>query len=450
MKFLKIQRPKLFLLILVCNVLSIKAQDWMVTEVAALPEKVANNAVCEGFIGDTPYLYSFGGIDSTKEHSGIHLRSFRYNTITNEVETIPDLPDNLGKIAAGASRIGNIIYIIGGYHVYSNGTEISSAKVHRYDILNNTYLEDGAPIPIAIDDHVQAVWRDSLIYVVTGWSNNTNRREVQIYNPSNDTWSVGTSTPNSNSYKSFGASGAIIGDTIYYYGGASLSGAFNIQNQLRKGVINPDDPTAITWSFSVPDTQMKGYRMAATTVFDQVHWIGGSAVTYNFDGIAYNGSGGVPPVNRAIYWDVNQTEYWQQSFLNEFPMDLRGIASINDTLKFLAGGMLSGQAVTNKIYKLEWDNSIVETQEVNIAKTIVELYPNPVIGNDLFITIAEQYSSEPSRLEVFNAQGQLVLTEKYETISKTLAVSMQNLPKGSYVVKLTIGKEQLVEKIVKQ
>ena len=85
-----------------------------IKEVSTLPEAVSNNAGCEGFVDGTPYLYSFGGIDSTKIYSGIHLRSFRTNLESLKSERIPDLPDSLGKIAAGASRIGNIIYIIGG------------------------------------------------------------------------------------------------------------------------------------------------------------------------------------------------------------------------------------------------------------------------------------------------------------------------------------------------
>ena len=79
-----------------------------------LPEPVSNNAVCEGFVNDTAYVYSFAGIDFSKKYSGIHLRAFRFNTITGKSERIADLPDTLGKVAAAASRIGNIIYITGG------------------------------------------------------------------------------------------------------------------------------------------------------------------------------------------------------------------------------------------------------------------------------------------------------------------------------------------------
>ena len=121
---------------------------------------------------------------------------------------------------------------------------------------------------------------------------------VQIYDPATNSWTVGTPTPDNHEYKSFGASGAIVGNTIYYFGGAAIGNKFPIQNQLRKGVINPNEPTDITWSISIPDPKMVGYRMAATTVGNQVHWIGGSGVTYNYNGIAYNGSGGVPPIKQ--------------------------------------------------------------------------------------------------------------------------------------------------------
>lgn len=324
-----------------------------VTQIGSLPEAVSNNAVVEGFISDTPYLFSFGGIDATKESSGIHLRSYRYNIVTGVAEQIPDLPDTLGKIASAASRIGNIIYIAGGYHVLSDGSEITSDKLHRYDITNNVFLDDAPDIPVPTDDQVQAVWNNQLIYLITGWSQMANIPNVQIYDPQQNIWMTGTPVPENDNYESFGASGTIIGNTIYYFGGAMSSGGFGIQNQLRIGSINPDDPTQITWDSTVPDTSVQGYRMAATTVNNQLHWIGGSKNTYNFDGIAYDGSGGVSPAQRDLYTEID-TIQWEENIAPQFPMDLRGIANVNDTIKYLAGGMSANQTVTDAIYKLEW------------------------------------------------------------------------------------------------
>ena len=323
----------------------------IVTTLKELPEQTTNNAVAEGFIGEKPYIFTFGGLDSTKQYTGIHKRSYKYDVTNNLWQQISNLPDTLGKIASAASHVKNIIYVLGGYHVFKDHSEKSSNKVHRYDVLNDTFLEDGTPIPVPIDDHVQAVWRDSLIYVVTGWSDTENVPNVQIYNPSANSWNVGTSVPNNHIYKSFGASGTIVGDTIFYFGGASMGKHYPIQNILRKGIINPKKPTEISWSHQILDTTIVGYRMAATSVNNKPHWLGGSTSTYNYNPVAYNGSGGVNPSNRDLYIIKGK---WQHEFSNKLPMDLRGVAEINDSTKILIGGIIENQQVSNKVYLLEW------------------------------------------------------------------------------------------------
>ena len=137
-----------------------------------MPEPVSNNAVTSAYSGDTLCIYSFAGIDTTKSPNGIHNKSFKYNTITQQWFQLPDLPQGLTRIAAGASTINNKIYIIGGYHVFANFNEESLNYVHVFDPETNIFLPDAAPLPTRIDDHVQAVWRDSLIFVITGWSQN--------------------------------------------------------------------------------------------------------------------------------------------------------------------------------------------------------------------------------------------------------------------------------------
>ncbi|MBK8556393.1 MAG: hypothetical protein IPL65_11785 [Lewinellaceae bacterium] len=193
---------------------SLSAQS-LFQELPALPQAVSNNAVCAVTIDSTTYLYSFCGIDSTRLWSGIQLNSWRFTMPNGPWEAMPPVPDpDGGKIAAAASTVKNIIYLIGGYHVAQNGNETSSNKVHRFNPATNSWLADGTPLPIPIDDHVQAVWRDSLIYVVTGWSNTGNVPNVQIYNPSEDVWLTGAPVPNNTIYKVFGASGWIRGDTF--------------------------------------------------------------------------------------------------------------------------------------------------------------------------------------------------------------------------------------------
>jgi len=316
-----------------------------------MPEPVSNNAVVEAFSGDSLCVYSFTGISEGLNPADIHLKSWRYNTVTQEWSSLPDVDDFRGKIAAGASVVDNVIYLIGGYHVFNNFSEQTSNKVHRFDPEANEWLEDGSDLPVATDDHVQAVWRDSLIFVVTGWSQNTNVNDVQIYDPSTDEWTAGTPTPNSNSFESFGASGTIIGDTIYYYGGTQISGfSFQATGDFRKGVINPEDPTDILWSLITANDLPNGYRMACTSYGNEIVWIGGSEVSYNFDAIAYNGGFVVEPFEEIRTFDT-ETGEWSFFENSPFPiMDLRGIARVSEIEWIIAGGIGLGQEVSDQTF----------------------------------------------------------------------------------------------------
>lgn len=354
------------------------SQSWNVTRVADLPMAVSNNAVTGAIVNGKQYVYSFGGIDTLKTYNGIHLKCFRYDVTANTWDTLPDLPDTLGKIAMSAANIDSIIYIFGGYHVFAGGGEISSNKVHRFNVNTNTFTTDGTSIPVAIDDHVQCIWKDSLIFIVTGWSNTTNVPNVQIYDAKNDSWLTGTSVPNNGNYTSFGASGTIINDTLYYFGGASTSWNFPAQPILRKGYINPTNPTQINWTHSVPNAQIKGYRSACTYTANGPHWLGGSSVTYNYNGIAYNGSGGVSPENRNLHYDINQDSLYTIPLFGEsLPMDLRGIAEFNDGSKFIVGGMEANQKVSSKTLLLFYSPASIH----KLNKTEVNVFPNPTTSS---------------------------------------------------------------------
>ncbi len=418
------------------------AQHWQTEQVVPLPEGITNNAVASGEISGQPYIYTFGGIDSTKSYSGIHQRSYRYHLGAQQWERIADLPDTLGSIAASASRVKDIIYIIGGYHVFANGNEKSSTRVHRYDIKNNQYLTDGTAIPIAIDDQVQAVWRDSLIYVVTGWSENRNVLNVQIYNPGLNSWSAGTSLP-SGTYAAFGASGEILGDTIYFYGGARSSGGFPISALFRKGIINPDNPTEIEWSVELVPNSEVGYRAGAAIVQEKVYWLGGAEQTYNFDGLAYSNNQGVPPSNRSLRYDP-VTNTWDVDRTNFLPMDLRNVAQVNDTTLYLVGGMTANQTVTKEVLKLTANP--IRTSNNNLVTKLdkLHLYPNP--GSTHLQVILANDENRLKKLSVYNTKGQVIFSTEFTT--NRCLIDRSTWPRGMYFLKITQELKQWSGKIL--
>lgn len=417
-------------IILVLISLKINAQQFTVIQLANMPKRVTNNAIVGATVNGVPYVYSFGGLDSTKLFSGITLNSFRYNTQTDAWSQIGNLPDTLGKIASAASAVKNKIYIIGGYHVLSNGNEISSNKVHVYSPENNAFETDAVNIPIPIDDHVQSVWRDSLIYVITGWSNTTNVPNVQIFNPATNNWLSGTSVPNNTIYKTFGAAGVIIGDTIYYYGGASTAVNFPAQNKLRMGIISPTNPINITWSS--PSFYQTEYRCAATSdSMGNVYFLGGSAVSYNYNGIAYNGNGGVNPNLNYFYFNKSNPVSWN-ILSAQLPMDLRGIANISATTKFIVGGMEPGQIVSNKTLKLQLNviSNIVEKSLDEDAIIITNNSEKNFIEFDL-----KEKENQIVRVEGFTIAGKCVLKEG--SSSSKFVFDTSKFSKGQYIFVVT-------------
>lgn len=400
------------------------------SELAPMPERVSNNAVVAASVNGKSYVYSFCGIDSTKIWSGIHLKAWRLDVSANEWEALPDVPDpNGGKIAASANVVNGKIYLIGGYHVAQNGSEISSDKVHVFDPVLNEWLPDAAPIPVAIDDQVQAVWKDSLIYVVTGWSNSTNVTNVQIFDPQMNEWAVGTSVPNMSDYRVFGGAGVIIGDTIYYAGGAKSTFNFPAAAVFRKGIIDSNEPTNISWTKESLD-EAKGYRMAATVYEGQGVWLGGSDVTYNFNGIAYNNSGGVSPLDRITVFDPQNNSFFQSNGKMPAVMDLRGLGMINEQEVIIAGGMTAGQEVSNRVWQIQLDD-LTEVQTNQEEQNFYNIFPNPT-SRELTIEISGLFE-----LEMYDANGSLLF---YKTARDIITLPVDNLAPAIYWLDLVSEK----------
>lgn len=347
---------------LVFSISFVFGQNWSWTELDTMPFRTANNAVCEANVHGEEFVFSFGGIDTSKLYSGIHKRCFRYEVATGQWIEIDTLPDAEPKIASAASYVKGKIYIIGGYHVYANHSEVSSDKVHIFNPQTNTFEPDGAAIPRAIDDQVQCVYKDSLIYVITGWSNTMNYPNVQIYDPTLNHWQDGTYVPNFSTYTAFGASGYIVGDTIFYHGGAS-GGTFGARKYMRRGVINPNDPTDITWELMGDALGNAGYRSACSGTEDLVFWIGGSPTSYNYDGIAYDGTGGVDPSARILHFNPSDSMYLDEINQPYGVMDLRGIAKLSNNRWIICGGMDTNQVVSNRTFLLE--SSSLEISDMN-------------------------------------------------------------------------------------
>lgn len=404
------------------------AQNWNWTELSPMPFRTANNAVCEAVVNGNEYVYSFGGIDTSKIYSGIHNRSFKYDVAADTWTEIAPLPDTMTKIAAAASFVNGKIYIIGGYSVFANNNEESSNRVHVYDPVMDTYETDGAPIPTKIDDQVQCVYKDSLIFVVTGWSDFGNVPEVQIYDPALDQWQSGTSVPVTFQYLVFGGSGYIVGDTLYYHGGAAGQ-SFAARRHIRKGYINPQDPTDITWELMGEAPGDPGYRAACSGKDDRVFWIGGSATSYNYDGIAYNGSGGVDPSTRILHFNPSDSMFLDETTQPYGVMDLRGIAKLGNNRWIICGGMDTNQVVSNRTFLLESNSLSVPSKA---SETLQIGY------SQNGITVA---APSATTFELMDLSGKIL--KAFES-SKEIQILNSEYTNGTYLIRWENGVETIL------
>jgi len=248
---------------------------------------------------------------------------------------------------------------------------------------------------------------------------------VQVYDPAHDQWSAGTPVPNTPQYKALGASGVIIGDTIYYHGGASAGGNFPAQDRVRIGHIDPLMPTAISWLPAVAGTLGARYRSGAITVDGAPVWLGGSAVTYNYDALAYNGSGVVDPATEILRW--NNGLFSSSGNTPARVMDLRGVGEIGDGSFVIAGGMGEQQAVLDSVWLLHYESTgIGENTALAMA-----VYPLPAQDH-----VSVQLPSElrGGQFALYNAIGSLMHTGIAK--AELLQFDVRTLPAGVYVLRV--------------
>lgn len=315
-----------------------------------LPAPVSNNAVAAVPTDDGVSVFSFMGMDSTRGWDGVTDVAYRWDVGSDAWRTLTPVPGP-GRLASTAQRVGDRIYLFGGYTVAEDGTERSVPDVNVYDPATGGWSR-GADMPVPVDDAVSGVWRDSLIFLVSGWHDDGNVDDVQIYDPATDRWTAATpiaGTP------VFGHTGTVVGDLILYSDGVQVVDGdprFAMDTAVWQGRIDPADPTDIDWSRIPrhPDDPPL-YRGAGGSMGALAFFVGGTDNPYNYDGIGYDGEPSEPMRSVLVYSPM--AEEWRHLAAPPVAtMDHRNLATAGRLL-FLVGGMEEGQTVSAKIWYAE-------------------------------------------------------------------------------------------------
>lgn len=314
-----------------------------------LPSPVTNNAVAAGSIDGVRWVFSVLGVDSSKRWSGITRRAAAWSSRAGRWQEIAPVPGTAGRLAAMAQVVRGRFLVFGGYTVDTAGAERSLDAVDRYDPSTNRW-SSGAPLPIAVDDAVSGVYRDSLVYIISGWHDSDNVRDVQVYDVLHDRWSLATPIPGPGV---FGHSGSMAGETLVFVDGA-VRQAGPVRYALRKqtwiGTVNPQHPLEIRWEAG-PERLGEGlYRAAAGSCGPLVLFAGGTHNAYNYDGRGYDGRPSAPVT--AVWAFDTRLRAWRA--LADIPagtMDHRALAVVGDR-GWIVGGMRDGQRVSASVVQL--------------------------------------------------------------------------------------------------
>lgn len=323
-------------------------------EVNKLPEPVSNNAVASVAVGESLFVYSFMGISEDKTYKDIHSKAFKYNVEKNTWRRIEDVPGDSGRLAATAATVGEKIYIFGGYTVAKDGSESSVPDVYLLDPLTDDFsLISKMPVPV--DDAVSLVYKDRYIYLISGWHNNDNVNNVQIFDTHNNQWQQATPFPGP---PVFGHAGGIAGNKIVIADGVKVVEgekegvrSFIMSPESWLGIIKNGDIAEINWKKLPEHPGDARYRMAAIGDEEKIIFAGGSSNPYNYNGIGYNGKPSVP--DSSIFAYSLKDSAWQE--LATAPvatMDHRSLIKAGKWF-YLVGGMLNQQEVSDRVFRFK-------------------------------------------------------------------------------------------------
>ena len=315
-------------------------------------DRITNTAVA--FHGPSQTVYGFGGLGAGKSWYDVTAKAFACKLDEKRCESLPPLPDGVGRLAATAQIIGDTVYIFGGYSVAEDSTEVSTPQVWAFDVKTKTYARK-ADMPMPVDDSVSLVYQNRYIYLVSGWHKDDNVVNVQMYDTKTDAWFPATDWPGE---PVFGQAGGVVGNVMVICDGVHIlppttpggRRRFKTINACYRGEIDAQNPGKIHWRKLPPHPGPGLYRMAATGWAEEnmVLFAGGTDNAYNYNGIGYDGRASQPSA-KVWGYDVKNDTYVHFKDLPRPRMDHRALLQIAPDRFALVGGMDKHQNVVDTI-----------------------------------------------------------------------------------------------------
>jgi hypothetical protein len=175
--------------------------------------------------------------------------------------------------------------------------------------------------------------------------------------------------------------------------------------------------------------------MASATFNNQLMWIGGSDMTYNYNGIAYQGGTPVEPNHRILLLDPI-SGVWSEQFDTSINMDFRGVAQLGCSY-YLAGGMQTNQTVSDHCVKI----SCIPNSVSQINMESLKIYPNPTSSMVHVLT-----QNGITQVTVFDHLGRSILSLSPKT--QTMKIDMSPYMNGLYFFKIQTSQGSYLKKVI--
>ncbi|WP_395376105.1 Kelch repeat-containing protein [Marinicella sp. W31] len=318
-----------------------------VSSTHTLPVAVSNHAVAQVRYLADDWWFIFNGLNAGKtwqdiSNSGFYFHQGRWHSLAMPAQVKPVL-------ASVAIGVKSSVYLIGGYTVAEDHTEVSTPYIYRLDVPDlSWHLETTMPTPV--DDTVVVNYQERYLYLISGWHDTDNVNLVQVYDLQTKTWKQATPFPLP---AVFGHAGGIIDNRIVICDGVKVvyvgeKKSFEPSPACAVGEINTEDVTQINWSVIDHYSGVANYRMAARSDAELgIVFAGGSDNPYNYNGVGYNGIPSKASGDIRIY-DVNNDNWRIIRDHTKATMDHRGLLQ-SDGYFHILGGMHDPQTVSDEV-----------------------------------------------------------------------------------------------------
>ena len=337
-------------------------------------------------------IYAFGGAIAD---NGVYTNSIEeYNIITDEWVVKAPLP--LPMCAMAAVELNGAIYIIGGMTDPTGAT--STQKVYRYFPQAGTFDADTIASLPAARSFLSACAAGGKIYAIGGASGffGAVSNKVYVYDPSDNTWSVGKDLNIGRAAHTC----AVVGSKIYVMGGTI--GWFSSINSVE--VFDTQNPEP-GWVLSGKPLAHARAGHGSAVISNIIYAIGGIESTSSAE-MSVEGYG--PEIDGGDNWKVFKTlTYDRRAFgCVALPSDDFGLWP---PYIYIMGGN-SGNAVLSTTQRLGiitvvGVNEVLPTAPEN-TNALLSNFPNPFDQNTtISYTVGK---SAHIVIAIFNARGQLI------------------------------------------